>query len=137
MVKKILGVTAAILIALLAGFLWGAAGRSSLDEALQQSALRSDLLEARGAVLAGRVALYNTNFGDSSQNLEAARASVERVVERLQMLDRPTDVKQLEAALTAIREARDLAAKLDLASNNRAAEATRAIESVLNTLPRP
>jgi hypothetical protein len=137
MAKMILGAVAAVLVALLAGFLWGAAGTRGLEQSLGHSALRGDLLEARGAVLASRIDIYNTNFGDSSRNLESARALVERALQRLRDLGREEDAGRLEAALPPIREAQQLAGRLDLGANGRAAEASKAIEALLQTLPAP
>ncbi|HVH29625.1 MAG TPA: hypothetical protein VM818_22915 [Vicinamibacterales bacterium] len=137
MIKKILGGLAAVLVALLAAFLWGASGKSSIQDALEQSTLRGDLLEARSAVLTARIALYNTNFGDASRSLEEARAVVERAVQRLHMLGRESEAKQLEAAIVPVREAQQLAGKLDLGANSRAADATKMIDSVLQALPSP
>jgi hypothetical protein len=137
MVKKILGGLAAFLVALLAAFLWGASGKWSLEDALEQSTLRGDLLEARGAVQTARIALYNTNFGDASRSLDEARVVVERGVQRLRTLGRDSDAKQLEAAIVPVRDAQQLAGKLDLGANSRAADAEKTIDSVLQTLPAP
>src|SRR5206468_5866891 len=83
-----LTVIAAVLVALLAGFLWGASGKSTLDRALQRSELRNELLEARAATLAARVDVYNTNFGDASGHLEDARSVAGRAAQRLEALGR-------------------------------------------------
>ena len=137
MVKKILGGLAAVLVALLAAFLWGASGKSGLEDALEQFTLRGDLLEARGAVQTARIALYNTNFGDASRSLEEARVAIERGVQRLRTLGRDTDAQQLEAAIVPVRDAQQLAGKLDLGANSRAADAEKTIDRVLQTLPAP
>jgi hypothetical protein len=128
---------AAVLVALLAGFLWGISGKSTIDGALQRSELRNELLEAHSAALAARVDLYNTNFGEASRHLEEARGVLERAVQRLDSLGRDEDMKQLESALGSIEEARKLGAKLDLAANTRAGEAAKAIEAVLASTARP
>ena len=132
-----LTVVAVVLVALLAGFLWGASGRSTLDRALQRSELRNELLDARAAALAARIDLYNTNFGDASRHLEEARALVGRAVQRLQSLDREDDMKWLESALPPIEEAQRLTAKLDLGANARAAEAAQTLEAVVESTARP
>jgi hypothetical protein len=137
MAKTILGAIAAVLIALLAGFLWGLAGRSGAEDALERSLVRGDLLEARAAVLAARVAIYNTNFGDASRNLEDGRGFVDRGMQRLRMLGRDADAERLEGALMPIGEAQQLAGRLDLGANQRAAEALKTIESVLDATERP
>jgi hypothetical protein len=135
--KTGLMVIAAVLVALLAGYLWGASGKSPIDRALQQSELRNELLDARGAALAARVDLYNTNFGEAGRHLEGARAVLGRSVQRLDGLGRNEEVKQLQSALGAIEEAQRLAAKLDLAANARAGDAAKTIEAVLESTGRP
>jgi hypothetical protein len=124
-------VVAVVLVALLAGFLWGASGRSTLDRALQRSELRNELLDARAAALAARIDVYNTNFGEASRHLEDARSMGARAVQRLEALGRDDDLKQLQSALSSIGEAQRLASKLDLAANARAGDAAKAIEAVL------
>lgn len=137
MAKMILGVTAAVLVALLAGFLWGASGKSTIERALDRSELRNELLEARGAALAARIDVYNTNFGEASRHLEEARAAVTRAVQRLERLDREDEMQRLQSALGPIEEAQRLASTLDLGANARAAEAVQTLESVLETTGRP
>ena len=132
-----LTVVAVVLVALLAGFLWGASGRSTLDRALQRSELRNELLDAGAAALAARVDLYNTNFGDASRHLEDARTVAGRAAQRLDALGRDDDTKRLQSALGSIEEAQRLAAKLDLAANARAGDAAKAIDAVLESTGRP
>jgi hypothetical protein len=137
MAKKILIWLASVLVALLAAFLWGASGKAGLEDALERSTLRGSLLDARGGVLTARIALYNTNFGDASRSLEEARIATERAIERLRMAGREDDAKQLEAAIVPVRDAQQLAGKLDLAANSRAADAEKVIDGVLQALPAP
>ncbi len=137
MAKMILSGIAAVLVALLAGFLWGASGRSTIERALERSELRNELLEARGAALAARTDIYNTNFGEASRHLEEARAAVTRAVQRLERLDREEEMQLLQSAQGPIEEAQRLASKLDLGANARAAEAVKTLESVLESAGRP
>ena len=132
-----LTVVAVVLVALLAGFLWGASGRSTLDRALQRSELRNELLDARAAALAARIDLYNTNFGEASRHLEDARSVAGRAAQRLDALGRDDDLKRLQSALGSIEEAQRLAGKLDLAANARAGDAAKAIDAVLESTGRP
>ena len=132
-----LTVVAVVLVALLAGFLWGASGRSTLDRALQRSELRNELLDARAAALAARIDLYNTNFGEASRHLEDARTVAGRAAQRLDALGRDDDLKRVQSALGSIEEAQRLAAKLDLAANARAGDAAKAIDAVLESTGRP
>ena len=132
-----LTVIAVVLVALLAGFLWGAAGKSTLDRALQRSELRNELLDARAATLAARIDVYNTNFGEASRHLEEARSVAGRAAQRLDALGRDDDLKRLQSALGSIEEAQRLAGKLDLAANARAGDAAKAIDAVLESTGRP
>ena len=132
-----LTVIAVVLVALLAGFLWGASGRSTLDRALQRSELRNELLDARAAALAARIDIYNTNFGEASRHLEDARSVAGRAAQRLDALGRDDDLKRLQSALGSIEEAQRLAGKLDLAANARAGDAAKAIDAVLESTGKP
>ena len=133
MTKIALAMFVALLVALLAGWLWGASGKWDLDRALQASELRIDLLEARSSVLDARLDLYNVNFGDASRHLESARTLLGRAGERLKNLGRQDDVKRLDLALVRIDEAQQLAGQLDQGANSRAAEAAKTIQDVLGT----
>jgi hypothetical protein len=135
--KTGLMMVAAVLVALLGGFLWGTSGRSTIDGALQRSELRNELLDARTGALAARIDIYNTNFGDASRHLEEARTVGARAVQRLDSLGRADEMKQLQSALVRMEEAQRLASKLDLGANARAADAARTIEAVLASTGKP
>ena len=63
-------VTAIVLLGL--GFTWGASGRFSIQNALDEAQQQLALADARGALLEARVSLYNVNFGDASRHFEDA-----------------------------------------------------------------
>ena len=130
--KLVLGVTAALVVALLAGWLWGAWGRSDFARALQTSELRSDLLGARAAVVDARVAIYSVNFGEASRHLEDARGLLGRAEERLKRVGRDDLVKQVQTAQTTIDDAQRMAGKLDQNANSRAGEAAKLLADVLD-----
>jgi hypothetical protein len=130
--KLVLGIAVGLVAALLAGWIWGASGRSDVSGALQTAELRGELLGARAAVLDARVAIYSVNFGEASQHLEGARGLLGRANERLKRLGRDDEVKQLEAALAHIDEAQRMAGKLDQGANSRAGEAAKILSEVLN-----
>jgi len=130
--KLVLGVTAALVAALLAGWLWGAWGRSDLARALQTAELRGELVGARAAVLDARVAIYSVNFGEASRHLEDARGLLGRAEERLKRVGRDDLVKQVQTAQTTIDDAQRMAGKLDQNANSRAGEAAKMIADVLD-----
>ena len=130
--KLVLGITVGLVVALLAGWLWGAWGRSALAGALQTSELRGELIGARAAALDARVAIYSVNFGEASRHLEDARGLLGRADERLKRLGRDDLVKQVQTAQTAIDDAQRMAGKLDQNANSRAGEAAKLLADVLD-----
>ncbi len=82
MVTRI-GVSVALLVALLGGWLWGASGRSELVRTVRTAEVQRDLLEARAALLGARVNLCNADFGEMNRQLENARGFVRRADARL------------------------------------------------------
>jgi hypothetical protein len=129
--KLVLGIAIGLAVALLAGWIWGAVGRSTMARALQTSELRSELLGARAAVLDARVAIYSVNFGEASRHLEGARGLLGRAAERLKSLGRDDDVRQVEAALASIADAQRMAGKFDQSANSRAGEAAKVLAEAL------
>jgi hypothetical protein len=129
--KVALGAVAAVLIAVLAGYLWGAAGRRTAEREVQGVTLRIDLLEARGALLAARVDLYNVNFGNASRHLQEALDGLRPAPTRLKELGRSADAQRVDLALTRIEEAQRLSGKLDQGANARVGDAAGAIDEIL------
>ena len=130
--KLVLGITVGLAVALLAGWLWGAWGRSELARALQTSELRGELLGARAAVVDARVAIYSVNFGEASRHLEDARGLLGRAQGRLQRLGRNAEVKQVQTAQASIDDAQRMTGKLDQNANSRAGEAAKTLADMLD-----
>jgi len=131
--KLILGIAGALMVALLAGWIWGTLGRSDMAAALQTAELRGELLGARAAVLDARVAIYSVNFGEASGHLENARGLLGRANERLKGLGRDDDVTRVQTALASIDDAQRLAGKLDQSANSRAGEAAKILADMLGS----
>jgi hypothetical protein len=129
--RLVLGALVGMVLALGAGFVWGSFGQSALNRAVQEAQLRSDLFEARSAVLAARVDLYNVNFGNASRNLEGAKGVLGRVSERLTNAGRDEDAKRLAPAMAELTEAQSLAGRFDQSANARAGSVAQAIDEVL------
>jgi hypothetical protein len=134
MMKRILGIGVALLVALGVGWVWGASGRSDISRALQIAELRDGLLEGRAAVLEARLDIYSVNFGEASRHLEMARSALRAADDRLNGLGRQEDAIQLKIALTRIDEAQRMAGQLSQDANSRAAEAARTINDVLGSI---
>ena len=135
--KRILGVGVALLVAVGAGWVWGASGRSDISRALRAAELRDGLLDGRTAVLDARLDIYSVNFGEASRHLEAARTALRAAVPRLNELSRVEDAKRVEAALTRIDEAQRMAGLLNQDANAVSADAAKTISDVLASIAKP
>ena len=115
MIKPVLGTFAALLIALLGAWLWGAPGESALPRALQASELRADLLEAQRALLGARLDLSERDFHSASRQLEDARGLLRRAEARGTRLGWWDEMQRLDLAAfeSDIDEAQRLLGQLD------------------------
>ena len=98
MTKPVVGAFVALLIALLGGWLWDAAGSTDLDRALQASELRDDLREAHTSLLGARVDLSERDFHSASRRLEDARGLLRRAEARGKRLGWRDQVQRLDLA---------------------------------------
>jgi hypothetical protein len=130
--KLFLGIAAGVMVALLAGWIWGATGRSAIAGALQASELRGDLLGTRAAVLDARVAIYSLNFGEASSHLDDARRLLGRANDHLESLGRNDEVMQVQMAQASIDEAQRMAGRLDQVANTRAGAAAKILAAVVD-----
>jgi|SRR4051812_16941724 hypothetical protein len=118
-----------LIVAVGLGFAWGAAGRSTAQNALDDLRQQLDVAEARGAILDARVSLYNVNFGDAQRQLEDAKTPLTKARDRAKADGKTQAADALTTALGHVQEAQRLAAKLDQGANSRAGEALKAIEA--------
>ena len=118
----------ALIVALGLGYAWGASGRFSIQNALDDARQQLDLAQARGALLEARVSVYNVNFGDAARHFDDAKAPLRRVRERYQQVGKNAAAGSVTAALEHIDEGQRLAGKLDQAANNKANDALEAIK---------
>jgi hypothetical protein len=135
MMKTVAAVGVALIVALGAGWVWGASGRSTMRDALATAQLRDTLLEGRAAILDARLDIYNVNFGNASKHLEAARSSLRAGESKLKDLGRQEDATEVGKALARIDEAQRLTGQLSQNANAVAADAAAAIGRVLDRTP--
>ena len=126
--KLLLSIVVALVVALGLGYAWGASGRFSIQNALDDARQQLDLAQARGALLEARVSVYNVNFGDAARHFDEAKAPLRRVRERYQQVGKNAAAGSVTAALEHIDEGQRLAGKLDQAANNKANDALEAIK---------
>ena len=128
LLKIIAAVALGFVLALAGGWVWGASGRLELQSRLKQTDLRLQIAEARARLLAARVDLYTLNFGAAAQNLESAKVPLEAVIGSYERDGEDARVTDARAALSAIEEARKLAAQVDQSAQGAAARALAAFE---------
>jgi hypothetical protein len=119
-----------VLAALLGGWMYGASGRSDLEEARRTAEHRADLMEARALVFEGQVAVFQLNFGDATKRFEGARVVVERMQGALRETGQGERAGRLEIVLSNLRDAQRLAVALDANARNAADAALQALASV-------
>jgi hypothetical protein len=128
LLKIIGGVALGFLLALAAGYAWGASGRLALQSRLHDADLRVHVSDARTRLLAARVDLYSLNFGAATGNLEAAKVPMQAVLQRYQGDGETARVTDAQSALASVEKARRLAAQLDQSAQGAAADALAALE---------
>jgi hypothetical protein len=123
------GMMAGVALAVLAaGYVWGAWGRRAAERELARSNALVALGEARRNALSGSLDLYKLNFGAAATHFETARATTDRARGMLTDAGSTADPADLAAAVTALDEARALAAKLEQSAGQKAASANALLD---------
>jgi len=128
--RKALVVLVVMVVILGVGYGWGASGRGALQTLADESRRGLDLAEARGAILEGRVSLYNNNFGDASRQFEQSKEPLQRLKARYQDAGERDAAAGVDTALRHVEDAQRLAAKLDAAAQNAAGQAMEALKTI-------
>jgi len=126
--NQLLTVVVLIMVALGLGFAWGASGRVTMEQGLDEVRQQLDVADARGHILDARVSLYNVNFGDAQRQLEDAKAPLTRARDRAQSEGKKDAADALSTALTRVQEAQRLASRLDQGANTQAGEALKSMQ---------
>ncbi|MDQ3069164.1 MAG: hypothetical protein M3R55_05485 [Acidobacteriota bacterium] len=132
MTQSRLGLVALVLVivAFLGGLFMGRSGRAETDKARTQAELQVDLNRARVAMLHGRLEIVSSNFGQASQQFDAARAPLEAARDRLNAANRSAEAGRIDAALVAASEAQKLALALNREADAKVAEALRLLDGI-------
>jgi hypothetical protein len=125
--KLIAWVTVAACVAVAAGWMWGAAGKSAVDQSFRGAQEQLDFSQAEARILDGRVSLYQVNFGDASRRFESARTFVLQAQVRLREIGQAERAGRLEVVLAHLRDAERLSASLDQSAQNAADAALQAL----------
>lgn len=122
------GLTAALALAVLGGWLWGSAGRGRAESALAESGTRLHAALARGHLLEARVHLFEVNFGSAARSLDAARADLEAVAAAAERARGREGSGAIRKAIELAADAQRLAGQLDQSAGSRVADAIRLLE---------
>jgi hypothetical protein len=128
--KAVGGIVLAVLMALGAGWVWGASGKSSVDQERRRLEQRANYDEARADILGARVSLFLNNFGDASQQFEAARLALERLQTKLREVGQAERAGRVEIVLAHLKDAQRLSAQLDGGAQNAADAALQALKAI-------
>ena len=122
--KIVAAIALGLVLAVAAGWLWGASGAWEAQRELRTLQRDHQLTEARARLLAARVDLYTLNFGSAASNLGAAKRSLEQAVASYDAEEQAELVAALRGAVAAAEEGRRLAAEV---SQSAQAAAERAL----------
>ncbi len=129
-VKLSLWVLVAVLVALLAGFVWGRAGKSAAESRMRDAELQSVLADARAQMLAARVDIFEVNFGRAGQHLQGARHSLQEAAQRLTDAGRGDEATRVKDVAARAAQAQDQAGRLDQSANTGLAAAIALLDRV-------
>ncbi len=119
----------ALLVALLAGYLWGRSGRAAAEKQLADTTLRLDVAEARAGLLAARLDLSEKNFGQALQRLEAAKMPLRDAAGRM-AAEHQDAAARLNGLITRVEQAQQQVGKLDLSADTALAETIKLLEQL-------
>ena len=103
-VKGFIALMAALLLAVLGGWMWGAVDHARTDDALMQAGAGLHVAAARARMLEARVDLFEVNFGNASRHLEAARADLKAAAQSFDRLGRTSDAEAMRNALARVAQ---------------------------------
>jgi len=124
------GIVLAVVVAIGAGWIWGASGKSTVDQERRRLEQRADYEAARASLLDARVSLFLNNFGDAGKHFETARVALENLQSQLRALGQAERAGRVEIVLSSVKDAGRLAAALDASAQNAAAAALQALSAV-------
>jgi hypothetical protein len=112
------------------GWLYGASGKSDIEQARRAAVHQAQLQQARALILEGNVAIFQLNFGDAARKFEAARSAAEQMQTALRETGQAERAGRLEVVLSHLRDAQRLAVSLDANARNAADAALQALMSL-------
>ena len=126
--KMVLAAVVALVVALGAGYLWGAWGRWDLARQVRGAEQRAGIAETRGALLAARVDLSELNYGKAGGDIDRARKLLETLAVQFEQAGRDQATASVREALARSGEAQQAAASVDQSAAAKVAEALKALD---------
>lgn len=128
--KAVGGILLAILVAVSVGWVWGASGKSAVDQERRRLEQRANYDQARAEILGARVSLFLNNFGDAGKQFEAARLALEALQTKLREVGQAERAGRVEIVLSHLKDAQRLSAQLDAGAQNAADAAFQALKGI-------
>ncbi|HSK10316.1 MAG TPA: hypothetical protein VK911_12130 [Vicinamibacterales bacterium] len=125
-----------MVVVLLIGYVWGAAGRGQAEDRQRELETRLLLTQAQRTLATARVDLFELNYGEASRRLEEARRLLDRLRATIDREGPREAAPGVVEALAATTEAQRFLAEMNQAAGSRAADALRALQRVESMLPR-
>lgn len=119
-----------VVVAFLGGLFLGRSGRGETEQARTQAELQVAINRARVSMLHARLEIVSSNFGQASQQLDAARGPLESARDRLNAANRADEAGRVSAALTAAAEAQTMSLALDRNADAKINDALRALDGI-------
>lgn len=126
-IRLVAGALVALLVMFGAGWLFGAAGRSTVEQSESGYRLRAQIFEAEALLLDARFSLVETNFGDARQQMSRAADRLSAAQQTLRETGQAESAGRFEVVLGQIREADRLASEFS-------ASAQSAVQMVVESL---
>jgi hypothetical protein len=123
--KAVLVMLAALALAVLGGWIWGATGQWRTEAALAKAGVGLHLATARGSMLAARVSLFEVNFGEASRHLEDAKADLVTAAAAFDRMGLKGDAAAARDVAARVDQAKQQTGRLDQTANTTLAEAIR------------
>jgi hypothetical protein len=133
-IRLIAGALVALLVSFGVGWMFGASGRSEVQQSASGYRLRAQAAEAEALLLAARISLFETNFGDARQRLRGAADRLAEAQRDLREAGEAERAGRLEVVLAQTREADRLAGEF---SPGAQAAVQTAIDALDAALPAP
>ncbi len=133
--RVVAGGLVALLVAFGSGWMFGASGRSTVEQSESGYRLRAQVFEAEALLLDARFSLVETNFGDARQRLSRAGELLGAAQQSLRETGQAEPAGRFEVLLGQIREADRLAGEFNASAQAAVQTAVESLRAAHAGLP--